>query len=105
MCEIKSKQSTCGAYVPSDELRELREELVVAEGGDPPGHGVDGGEGDLELGAEVPHGGPRPLDGERLGAVGVLAPQLRALLLVRQPHPLRCLKEETNIFHFFQSEV
>ncbi|BAS77243.1 Os02g0175250, partial [Oryza sativa Japonica Group] len=57
------------------------EELVVADGGDPLGDGVDGGDGDVELGAEVSHGGPGPLDGGRLGAIGVLAPQQRALPL------------------------
>ena len=35
--------------VPSDELRELRQELVVARRDDPPRHGVDGGEGDVQL--------------------------------------------------------
>lgn len=78
-------------FLPSDELGELGEELVVADGGDPLGDGVDGGDGDVELGAEVSHGGPGPLDGGRLGAIGVLAPQQRALPLIRQPHPLPCL--------------
>jgi hypothetical protein len=80
------------AHVPSNELRELRQELVVAHCGDPLGHGVDGGEGDVQLGPEVPDGGPRLLDGVRLGAIGVLAPQQRALLLVRQPDSLPCLR-------------
>jgi hypothetical protein len=65
-------------HVPSDKLHELRPELIVAHRGDPPGHGVDGGEGDVQLGPEVPEGGPRLLDGERLGAIGVLAPHSSA---------------------------
>ena len=80
-----------GEHVPSDELHELRQELVVAHRGDPPGHGVDGGEGDVQLGPEVPDDNPRLLDGDRLGAIGVLAPQQRALLLVGQPDFLPCL--------------
>lgn len=40
-------------------------------------HGINGGEGDLELGLEVPDGSHCPLDGKWLSTVGVLAPQLR----------------------------
>ena len=60
----------------------------VADDNYPPGHVFDKGDGDVELGPEIPDGSPGPLDGERLCTVGILGPQLRALFLIQQRNAL-----------------
>lgn len=61
---------------PSNRAADEAVAVARRRGDDPPGHGVDGGAGDVDLGLEVPDGSPSPLDGKRLRPVGILVSRL-----------------------------